>query len=323
MVELAGQPNLDSNKFWPLLSLQAGEPFSQAKADQSIAALKNSGAAREIELEVRPQPEGIRVMFVLQPAIYFGIYTFSGAGRFAYSRLLQVADYPPRGVYSSIDVTNTTNLLARFLKQNGYFESEIHSGLQNDNVHKLVNVNFKVTLRRHARFGKIIFDGVPSELQPKLRSDLTSLRARLREAAVRHGKSYSWRTLQKATQYLESKLIDANYLGSRAQIAGADYDPETNRADVHFKVTLGRLAHVKVEGAHLWSWTQKRLLPMYEIAGLDPEIIQEGRDNLASYFQKKGYFDVSVNAVTQQSGAAENIVYQVNKGPGTESPAYR
>ncbi len=211
-------------------------------------------------------------------------------------------------------MTNTTNLLARFFKQNGYFESEIHSGLQNDNVHKLVNVNFKVTLRRHARFGKIIFDGVPSELQPKLRSDLTSLRARLREAAVRHGKSYSWRTLQKATQYLESKLIDANYLGSRAQIAGADYDPETNRADVHFKVTLGRLAHVKVEGAHLWSWTQKRLLPMYEIAGLDPEIIQEGRDNLASYFQKKGYFDVSVNAVTQQSGAAENIVYQVNKG---------
>ena len=314
VIELAGQPNLDVNKFLPLLSLKAGEPFAQAKVDQSIAALKSSGAANEIELEVRPQPEGIRVMFVLQPAIYFGIYTFPGAGRFAYSRLLQVADYPPRGVYSSIDVTNTTNLLARFFKQNGYFESEVHPSLQNDDVHKLVNVNFQVTLRRHARFGNIIFDGVPAKLQPKLRSDLTSWRARLREAAVRRGKSYSWRRLQKGTQYLESKLIDANYLGSRVQIAGADYDAETNRADVHFTVTLGRLASVTIEGAHIWSWTRKRLLPMYEQAGLDPEIIEEGRDNLASYFQKKGYFDVSVSAQTQQSETAENIVYHVKKG---------
>jgi outer membrane protein assembly factor BamA len=313
VVELAGQPNLDVSKFLPLLSLKAGEPFAQAKVNQSIAALKSKGVAKDIEVEVRPQPEGIRVMLVLQPAIYFGIYTFSGTGRFAYSRLLQVADYPPRGVYSNIDVTNTTNLLARFFKQNGYFKSEVHPSLQNDDVHKLVNVNFYVTLSRHAKFGKMIFDGVPPELAPKLQNDLTSWRARLREAAVRRGKSYSWRTLQKATQYLESKLIQANYLGSRAQIAGADYDPATNRADVHFKITLGRLAHVKVEGAHLWSRTRRKLLPMYEQAGLDPEIIQEGRDNLASYFQKKGYFDVTVNAETQQSGTSENIVYHVIK----------
>lgn len=314
VVELAGQPDLDVSKFLPLLSLKAGEPFSQAKVNQSIAALKSRGVAKEIELEVRPQAEGLRVMLVLQPAFYFGIYTFPGAGHFAYSRLLQVADYPPRGVYSKIDVTDTTNLLERFLKQNGYFQSGVHSSIQNDDVHKLVNVNFHITLGRHAKFGNIIFDGVPAKLQPELRNDLTSWCARLHEAGVRRGKNYSWHTLQKATQYLESKLIDMNYLGSRAQVAGADYDAETNRADVHFKVTLGRLAYVKIQGAHLWSWTRKRLLPMYEQAGLDPEIIQEGRANLVGYFQKKGYFDVSVNAEIQQSATAENIVYQIKRG---------
>jgi outer membrane protein insertion porin family len=313
-VELAGQPGLDTSRFESLVAIKPGQPFDKQKIDQTIASLKSSGAAKEVELEVRPQPEGIRVMFVLQPAIYFGIFNFSGTGRFAYSRLLQVADYPPRGVYSGIDVTNTTNLLEHFFKQNGYFQAEVHPVLRNDTVHKLVNVDFQVNLKRHAKFGKLMFDGAPPELQSQLQHDLTSWRARLREAAVRHGKSYSWRTLQKATQYLESKLIDANYLGSRAQVAGAEYDPATNRADVHFKITLGRLAHVKVEGAHLWSRTRHKLLPMYEQAGLDPEIIQEGRDNLASYFQKKGFFDVTVNAETQQAGPAENIVYHVNKG---------
>src|SRR5439155_13004089 len=201
-----------------LLAIKSGQAFEQAKINESIAALKNSGAAKEVELELRPQPDGVRVMFVLQPAIYFGIYTFSGTGRFGYSRLLQVADYPPRGVYSAIDVTNTTNLLLKFFQQNGYFEVEIHPRLHSDSVHKLVNVAFQVNLKRHAKFGKLFFDGSPAKLQTKLEHDLTSWRARLREAAVRNGKNYSWRRLQKAIQYLESKLIESYNIRSRDQL---------------------------------------------------------------------------------------------------------
>ena len=312
-IEIAGQPQLDTKKLAPLLVQKEGRPFSRQAIDKTIDALKNSGAAKEVELEVRPQPDGIRVLFVLQPAYYFGIYTFPGA-RFPYPRLLQVADYPPRGVYSALDVVNTRELLLTFYKENGYFQARVNSQLNYDDVHKLVNVQFAVTPGRHARFGKIVFDGVPENLQTRLRRDLTSMWARLRQAAVRPGKSYSRQTLQKATLYLESKLIDADYLGSRAQLAGAEYAPETNRADVHVKVTLGERAHVKVEGVHLWSWTRHRLLPMYQQAGLDPEIIQEGRDNLISYFQKKGYFDVAVTSRTEQAGSYENIVYEVKKG---------
>src|SRR5437868_12214794 len=42
-VELAGQPNLDTAAFVPLLAQHAGEPFSLAKVNQTIAALKRSG----------------------------------------------------------------------------------------------------------------------------------------------------------------------------------------------------------------------------------------------------------------------------------------
>ena len=314
-IELAGQPGLDEKELQALLLQKEGEPFSQEKIDQSIAALKNRGKVKEVELEVRPQADGIRVMFVLQPAIYFGMYTFPGAQRFAYSRLLQVADYPPRGAYSPIDVSNTTRLLTRFFQQNGYFQAEVHPELKNDDAHKLVNVEFRVTLKRRAKFGRVIFEGAPPTLEPKLQGDIKSLRARLRGLAIRHGKNYSLRSVQKATQYLESKLIDRDYLGSRVELAVAEYDPSTNLADVHFKVTPGQIAHVKIEGAHLWSRTRKKLLPLYEQAGLDPEILQEGRQNLVSYFQSKGYFSVKVDTQTQSAQDGENIVYLINKGP--------
>ena len=314
-VEIAGRPDVNASDLQPLLAQKAGEPFAKSKIDQSIAALKSSGTAKDVKLDIRPQPDGIRIMFVLQPALYFGIYTFPGAGRFSYARLLQVSDYPPRGAYSSVDVQNTSDQLRTFFQRNGYFEAQVRSELQTDPAHGVVNVAFHITRNRHAKFGRVILNGAPPELKPKLQGELKSWWARLRGAAIRNGKSYSLKTVQKATQYLESKLIDENYLGSRVKLANAEYDPQTNRADVLFDVTPGELAHVEIQGAHLWSWTRHRLLPMYEQAGLDPEIIQEGRQNLVSYFQSRGYFDVQVETRNEEEQKGRKILYRVTKGP--------
>ena len=78
-VELAGQPNLNPNTLLPQLPVRAGEPFSQQNVDASAALLKKLGGYQAVELEVRPEADGVRVLFVLQPAIYFGIYRFPGA----------------------------------------------------------------------------------------------------------------------------------------------------------------------------------------------------------------------------------------------------
>lgn len=315
-IEVAGRPDLDQQR--QLLSLivqQAGQPFSQAKIDQSIAALKSSGKVDEVELEIRPQANGVRVLLVCQPAIYYGLFEFPGAdGRFAYSRLLQVADYPPRGAYSPVDVQTAEASLARFFQQNGYFEAQVKSEIESDATHGLVQVVFRVSLNRHAKFGKVILKGAPSEEEPRLQQALKSWMARGRGAAIRAGKSYSLRNIQNATQYLESQLINHDYLGSRVQMAGAEYDPATHRADVQFEITPGSRARVEVEGAHLSGRARRKLLPIYQIAGLDPELIQESRENLISNFQAKGYFDVAVQSDVQAAPNGQTILFRILKG---------
>ena len=73
------------------------------------------------------------MLLVCQPAIYFGIFEFPGAdGRFPYSRLLQISDYPPRGAYSAVDIQNAQHSLAQFFKQNGYFESQVNPKITTD-----------------------------------------------------------------------------------------------------------------------------------------------------------------------------------------------
>ena len=290
-VELAGRPDIDQQQLAPLLAQHQGEPFAQAKIDQTISALKNSGQAKEIELEIRPQAGGVRVLFILQPAIYFGIYEFPGTvGRFPYSRLLEVSDYPPRGPYTPVDVQDAQASLVKFFQQNGYFEARVEPEIRTDAAHGIVNVIFHVSLNRHAKFGKVIFKGAPPEEEQRLQHALKSWMARVRGSAIRPGKSYSLKKIQNATQYLEAQLISHDYLGSRVQLAGAEYDPATHRADIHFEVTPGPLAHVNVVGAHLWGRTRRKLLPIYQVAGLDPELVRRlgGRVD-SSTFEREFY----------------------------------
>jgi len=315
-VELAGQPALDARTFQPLIALQPGQKFSQAKIDQTIAALKRAGHYQTVEVEVRPDPEGIRVLFVLQPAFYFGVYEFPGlVTHFAYSRLLQVSDYPPRGPYTSVDVRIAQSSLEAFLQRNGYFQAKVIPQLRTDFVHKLVNVDFVVKMGRKAKFGDVKIQGATPEETAKLTSKLHSFMARLHSSAIRPGKPYNLKTIQNATQYLEDTLVKEKFLGGQVKLIGADYDPEKNRADISFNVRTGPPVDASVKGVHLWGFQKRRLLPIYQENGLDPELIQEGRQNLVSYLQQKGYFDTKVTVNTQEQPNRETIVYEVTKGP--------
>ncbi len=314
-VEIAGRPDLNSQNLLAMLSQRAGQPFSQEKVDESIVTLKKAAGIKEVELEVRPQANGIRVLMICQPAIYYGLFEFPGAvGKFAYSRLLQISDYPPRGAYTPVDIETAQASLSKFFQQNGYFEGEVKAEIQTDTPHGLVNVIFHVDLHRHAKFGKVIFKGAPPEEEPRLQKALKSSRARVRGSDIRNGKSYSLRKVQNAIQYLEAQLISHDYLGSRVQLGGAEYDPATHRADIHFEVTPGERARVVLQGAHIWGRTQKKLMPIYQIAGLDPELIQESRANLISHFQSKGYFDVAVQSDIQKTPEGQTVLFRIIKG---------
>jgi len=315
-VEIAGQPDIDTSQLLPLLQQRSGEPFSQQKVDASIEALKKTGRFQDVTLEVRPDANGVRVLMILQPAIYFGIFDFPGAeSRFSYSRLLQVTNYPPRGAYTPVDVQTGAKDLLTFLRRSGFFLAQVHPEIRTDRQHGIANVIFRTDLGRRAKFGDVTIQGTTPQDSEHLKEVSHSFRARLRNSAIRPGKTYKSRTLQNATRYLESSLMKEGHLAAQVRLIGANYNPTTNRAAISFHVTTGPIVKVNVEGAHLWPWTRKKLLPVYQRVGVDPELIQEGRRNLISYFQTKGYFQINVTANVQQQPTGETIVYQIAKGP--------
>jgi outer membrane protein assembly factor BamA len=132
-------------------------------------------------------------------------------------------------------------------------------------------------------------------------------------AAIRPGKTYHHATVNKATQYLQSSLAKKGYLGAQVKLSGAEYQAATNRADIHFKVDPGDITQGQIEGAHLWSWTRKSLLPIYQGVGVDDETVTEGQQALLSHFQSQGYFDVQVDAQLKKSAKSDVVLYKITK----------
>src|ERR1700680_3889242 len=121
-IEIVGRPDIDTERYAQVLVQRAGETFSKQKIGATIAALKRDGKFEEIQLQVEPEGNGIRVLLVLEPAIYFGIFQFPGAERFAYSRLVQVSNYPHRAPFSGGEIERDRNHLVNFFRQEGFFQ---------------------------------------------------------------------------------------------------------------------------------------------------------------------------------------------------------
>ena len=313
-IEVAGRPDLDISKLTPLFPQHAGEPFSRQKIDQSIAALKSAGKFNEVQLQVDPEADGVRVLMIVEPAVWFGIFEFPGAERFPYSKLVQIANYPPRAPFNADDVQQDSDALLRFFRQEGYFRAEVRPQVSLDTGHNVANIRFMVNLDRLAKFGTVAIANTTPEEAAKMTKSLQGVRARARRAAIRPGKNYRRATLTNATQYLQKRLEKQGWLAAQVKLGGAAYTAETNRADIHFDVEMGPLIHVQVKGAHLWSWTRRSLLPVYQGVGVDPELVQEGREALVSYFQGKGFFDVNVDSEFHKQDSVDTIVYVITKG---------
>lgn len=310
-IDIAGHPDLPVGQFAAVLAQKAGQPFSKQKVEESVAALAAQGHFAHIRLEVDPDPEGVRILLIPEPAMYFGIYRFPGAAVFACSRLLQVSNYPIQTAYDATEVERDWQALLRFYRQEGYFQSRVQTQLEIDKAHDLVNVSFRSTLGRKAKFGGVVIAGLPDDESHHLQESLGRLPARLRRAAIRPGKPYHHSTVTRAATYLRDELEKKGLLDAEVKLTGAEYHDGTKRADVHYTVTPGDKVKVEVTGAHLWSWDRARLLPMYQGVGVDEESVQEGRQALTSYYQSRGYFDVSVDTTVQKENAETIVIYRI------------
>ncbi len=320
-IDLIGNPHRDLEPFRSLVVQKAGQPYSQDQVAASIAALERSGQFPKVEVNVVPDPSGLRLNFLLEPAYYVGIVNFPGVIKaFSYTRLLQVVDLPEEDPFDQSRVEAGDKALQDFLRHNGYFRAVVQTSSQIDDAHQLVNLTFSVQLGKQARVANVTVEGPGANEEAALLHSIHSLRARFSGGLLKSGKPYSPQRITAATTLIRRTLSQQHRLASHVEENPPQYHPETNRVDVSFKVEVGPMVTVRATGARL-SWLpflsnreMKKLIPIYSEGTIDRDLVQEGEQNLIDYFQKKGYFDVQVKTDFQRQPSQILLVYEIERG---------
>ncbi len=314
-VDLVAQPLLNVEAFQPLVAQKAGTPFSTADIRKTAAALQGTGKFSRIGVEIKPEAEGLRVTFILEPAFYVGMIYFPGAtNAFSYQRLLRVVNYPAQEPYEAARADRGESSLTQFFTEQGYFTAQVKVETKLDQPRKLADIVYNVTLGRRARFGKVEIGGPPPAEIAQLKGALRSWRAYLHGSSVKEGKPYDPERLQAATRFLQDFLGKQNHFANTVKLDPPSYDPETHKAALQWHVTLGPLVMVRVTGAKLSQRSLRSLIPIYEENSFDQDLVQEGERNLVSYFQGKGYFDAKVSPQTRREAAQITLDYEVDLG---------
>jgi outer membrane protein insertion porin family len=320
-VELVADPRINLDAFRGLVEQKAGEPYSNQKVQASISALQKTERFNKVEVKAKPDPGGLQVSFVLEPAFYIGILQFPGAVKvFSYTRLLQVANLPDENLYDKTQIPKSEAALLKFFEDNGYFRATVQADTQLNEPNQLANITFNVNLGKRARIGEVQIQGPSPQENARLLHSVRSLRAMLTRSSLKPGRPYSPARIQAATRLLKKHLAAEHRLASVVQVLPPQYHPEHNRADLTINVQPGPVVMVRMNGARLSiipfvsGRRERQLIPIYEEGAIDRDLVNEGQRNLINYFQEKGYFDVQVKTVFQKQPDKISLLYEIEKG---------
>ncbi len=320
-VDLIANPHRDVKPLMASVSQKAGQPYSQANIEASIAELQRVGGFEKVTVNVVPDISGLRLNFILEPAFYLGMVDFQGIIKhFSYTRLLQVVNLQDEDPYDQVRIPIAETALQQFLQHNGYFLAKVQTQTQIDDANELVNVTFTVDMGKQARIGSVELRGVSGAEQSSLKRKTLSLRARFTGALLKSGKPYTPERIKAATGLIKKTLASQHRLASKVNEVPPQYHAETNRVDVAFDVQVGPLVIVSTTGARVSripfvsGRQMKKLIPVYSEGTIDPDLVQEGQQNLSDYFQKKGYYDAKVTTDLKQEPDRIVLTYNIDKG---------
>jgi len=313
-VDIAATPTINVEAYRSAIAQKAGQPFSIQAIRDSVAALQKTQMFSKVQVSIEPEQAGLKILFILQPTSYIGILNFPGATKaFTYTQLLQSVNIPEQAAFVDELPAQGASALLQFFHTSGYFEAQVTPEVQRDDAHRIVNIVFDCHLNRLARFGVVNLQGLSDDQTTRMQAALGSFWARLKGASLKPGKKYSQQEINKAISYIRSQLRKQGRLAPKVDFISPSYHASTGRADLNFLVDEGPHLNVSVTGARMFKRTIQRLVPIYEENSVDQDLVEEGRRNLLSYFQSKGYFDAKVNAHMDRQKDSVSVVYEIDK----------
>jgi outer membrane protein assembly complex protein YaeT len=292
-----------------LLALQPGQPLTKDHLQQSLRTLFATGRFASLDAEAEPVSDGVAVTFVAKENYFNGQIRAQGLNEKTLPRpadLVNASRLDLGEVFSEEEVQSALPRMRKVLADNGYYESSLTYQLTPHEDTRQMDVTFLVDQGPLARVGEVrIHDD--TGVDPAAVQKLTKLK---------RGAKVSNEHLARALDRLRGYYQKNNHLEAQVQLESREYHDTTNTLDYTFAVDEGSKVLITTHGEEISPRQLRKLVPVFQENTVDDDLLNEGRRNIRTYLQTRGYFDATVDVSRKEDPEHDqvNIVYLINPG---------
>jgi len=187
--------------------------------------------------------------------------------------------------------------IKRILEDNDFYRASVTHSEQQDPLTQQIAVTFQILAGEPARVGNVT-----------LRGDSLFSLGQIEDMSKLHpGDIVSAQKVATGIERIRKQYQKRNRWLAQVSIAEKKYVPEKNTVDYSFEIHSGPVVEIRTEGFRLSKGTIRRNVPVYEEHALDDDLLNEGRRNLLSYMEGRGYFDAQVE-LRRESDEKQNVL---------------
>ena len=296
------------------LVIKIGGPLNRDDVASSIRTLYATGDYADLKAVATPENGGIRLDFVVRKNMYINQVVIEGLkpppSEASASGAMQLS---LGQTYLAEDLDEAAARLKDTLQQDGLYQAKVTVEQEPHPETQQLDVTVKVDPGPRVRLGQV-------ELQNNTEYSNAQL---LKLFRLKAGSELTIARGQSAVGRIRKFLEKKGHLSERVSLRRGEYNAANNTLPLTLDVTAGPTVHVTVVGAKFSKRDLRRLIPIYQEASVDVDLLEEGKRNLQERLEREGYFDAQVNyavsddttngSVESKSGG-ETITYKVDRG---------
>lgn len=300
----------------PGIAVKIGEPLNRDDVAASIRTLYQTGDYADLRAVASPQPDGLCLDFIARENLFINQVLVDGLTPPPTDASAVAAMQLSLGqTYHRGDVDDAAARLKDTLLDEGLYQASVtveqqaHPETHQIDIIAHVNPGPRVRLEKVQLINNTTYKDAELLKLFKLRPDSDITKART----------------QSGTERIRKFLEKSGHLSARVSVRRGEYKQASNSLTLALEVNEGPKVHITVQGAKFSNGELKKLIPVFQEASVDTDLLEEGKRNLRERLERKGYFDAVVDySVSSQGVSPSNqelgpreqaIVYKVDRGP--------
>ncbi len=305
-IEIPGVAEGDRAHFLQLLPQKVGEPLDRGRVRDSIRVLYATGRFADIQAEVTPSGQGVRLAFTTSSNFFVGAVDVDGAPtRPTTNQIVNASKFQLGELYTREKLDRALENVRQLMQEGGYYRARVTAESTSNAATQQVDILFHITRGEQAHVGEVKVTGT---------SALSSYEVQ-RIAHMNPGDKITVARVSGSLQRLRKKFQKQNRALAQVSIADQSYHAERNAVDFTFQIDPGPVVVIYARGYKVSRGVMKKEIPVYEENAVDDDLLNEGKRNLVDYLQTKGHFDAKVEIQKETDAKTMRVIYQIDPGP--------